>query len=111
VPPSDPGPPPVELVEPGAAYAVDDPVRLRIVTRRWPEVDDGGGAVERAGRPDGWRTVTARVARARGVNVNRAGVLSLPVVPCGPGRDAIVGRVAEASVVLFGELLELEASG
>jgi hypothetical protein len=30
------------------------------------------------------------------------------VVPCGPGRDAIVARVAETSVILFGELLELD---
>jgi len=108
VPPADPGPPPVELIEPGATYATGDPVRLRIATRRWPEVDDGGGAVERAGRPEGWRTVTVRVAREHGVNVNRTGVLSLPVVPCGPGREAILRRVADASVVLFGVLLELD---
>ena len=108
IPSADAGPPPVELLETGRVYVAGDPVRLRVVTRRWPEVDDGGGAVERAGRPAGWHAVAARVARDGEVNLNRRGVLSLPVVPCGPGRDAIVARVAETSVILFGELLELD---
>ena len=111
IPPDDPGPPPVAHVEPGRCYAPNDPVRLRIVTRRFTEVDDGGGAVARAGRPAGWLAVATRVAREFDVNLNRAGVLSLPVVACGPGRDAITGRVAEASVALFGELLELAEAG
>jgi len=111
IPAADPGPPPVELVEFGRTYVPGDPVRLRVVTRRFPEVDDGGGAVARAGRPPGWLPVATRVARELDVNVNRAGVLSLPVVPCGPGREAIVARVAEASVILFGELLELAEPG
>jgi hypothetical protein len=109
--PDDAGPPPVELVEPGLLYVAGDPVRLRIVTRRFPEVDDGGGAVARSGRPPGWLAVATRVARERDVNVNRAGVLSLPIVPCGPGRETIMRRVAEASVVLFGELLEIAERG
>ena len=111
IPPADDGPPRVDRVEPGPCYAPGDPVRLRMVTRRFTEVDDGGGAVARAGRPPGWLAVATRVARELDVNVNRAGVLSLPVVECGPGRDAITGRVAEASVALFGELLELAERG
>ncbi len=108
VPPADAGPAPVERVEGAACYVAGDPVRLRIVTRRWPEVDDGGGAVARAGRPPGWLEAATRVARDLEMNVNRSGVLSLPVVECGPGRDAILRRVGDASVVLFGELLDLD---
>src|SRR3954463_6656387 len=54
VPLPDAGSPPVERLEAPTSYAPGDPVRLRIVTRRWPEVDDEGGAVLRAGRPAGW---------------------------------------------------------
>jgi len=111
VPPAQVGAPPVERVETPTTYAPGDPVRLRIVTRRWPEVDDQGGAVTRAGRPPGWLAATARVARELEVNANRAGVLSLPVVPCGPGRAEIVRRVAAASAALYGELLELDQPG
>jgi hypothetical protein len=109
--PVDPGPPASEHVEAPRCYSPADPVRLRIVLRRFAEVDDGGGAVARAGHPAGWLTVATRVARDHDVNLNRAGVLSLPIVPCGPGRDAIVDRVAEASVALYGELLELPDPG
>jgi hypothetical protein len=41
------------------------------------------------------------------VNVTRQGVLTLPVVRVGPGEDAIVARIAEASRSLYQELLEL----
>jgi hypothetical protein len=41
------------------------------------------------------------------VNVTRWGVVTLPVVRVGPGEDAIVARIAEASRWLYQELLEL----
>ena len=79
------------MVDTGLEYLPGDPVRLRVVTRRFPWVSDQGGAVERAGKPPGWRDAAEQLAGALGVNVSRAGVVSLPVVPAGPGYDVIVG--------------------
>jgi hypothetical protein len=42
------------------------------------------------------------------VNVNRSGAVWLPVVPAGPGGEAVETRVAGASLALYQELLELE---
>jgi hypothetical protein len=42
------------------------------------------------------------------VNISRNGTVSLPVSRGGPGYDAIVRGIAEASVVLHEELLELD---
>jgi hypothetical protein len=41
------------------------------------------------------------------VNVTRRGVVTLPVVRVGPGEQAIVSRIAEASRSLYQDLLEL----
>lgn len=97
-----------ETVVTGFEYQPGDPVRLRVVTRRFAYGSDEGGAVERAGKPPRWREPAQQVAEALGVNVSRGGVVSLPVVPAGPGREAIVRRVAEASLALYEELLELD---
>lgn len=70
-------------------------------------VADAGAAIERAGRPPGWQTVAERLARDLVVNVSRGGVVSLPVVPAGPGLEAIVKRIGAASLTLYQELLEL----
>jgi hypothetical protein len=98
-----------ELVTTGLEYLPGDPVLLRIAQHRFPYVRDDGAAVEKAGRPAGWRTVAERVARELVVNVSRGGVVSLPVVPAGPGLDAIVARVGEASLTVYQELLDLDA--
>src|SRR5579864_1493755 len=98
-----------ELVETGLEYAPGDPVVLRVAQHKFPYVRDDGAAVERAGRPPGWREAAERLARELVVNISRGGVVSLPVVPAGPGFDAIVERVADASLGLYQELLELEA--
>jgi hypothetical protein len=42
------------------------------------------------------------------VNVTRQGVVWLPVVPVGPGREEIVRRIGEASLALYQDLLELQ---
>ena len=98
----------VSIVDTGLEYRPGEPVRLRVDVHRFPYVRDDARAVALAGRPDGWRAVAERIARGRDVNVNRVGVLSLPVVPAGPGFDAIVDRVATTSLELYEELLELE---
>ena len=97
-----------ELVETGFEYVPGDPVVLRVAQHKFPYVRDDGAAVDRAGRPPGWRDVAERVARELGVNISRGGVVSLPVVRAGPGFAAIVERVADASLGLFQGLLELE---
>jgi hypothetical protein len=81
---------------------------LRSVRRRLTWISDDGGAVARAARPPGWRAVAERIADELVVNISRAGIVSLPVVHAGPGEEAIVRRVAEASLALFQELLEAE---
>ena len=81
-------------------------MRLRVDVRRHPYLSDEGGAVDRAGRPREWRAIAERIAGEREVNVSRGGVVSLPVVGAGPGYDAIVRRIGEASLALYEELLE-----
>jgi hypothetical protein len=98
----------VSSVETELEYRPGEPVRLRVALHRFPWVFDDARAVKLAGYPGGWRAVAERIARERGVNVKRNGVLSLPVVAGGPGFDAIVDRVATTSLELYEELLELE---
>jgi hypothetical protein len=98
----------IEPLDSGLEYAPGDPVRLHVTVRRFPYISDEGGAVERAGHPEGWRAVADRVAAERVVNVSRPGAVSLPVVAKGPGFDEIARRVAEASLELYEELLELD---
>jgi hypothetical protein len=89
-------------------YVPGDPVVVHIVRRRLTWVSDRGGAVERAGRPPGWRTVAEQVADELIVNISRAGVVSLPVTRAGLPLDEVVARIAEASLALHEELLELD---
>lgn len=70
-------------------------------------VSDAGAAVERGGRPSGWRAAAERIADELVVNVTRQGVVTLPVVRVGPGEDVIVARIGQASLALYQELLEL----
>lgn len=98
------------VVDTGLEYAPGDPVRVRVVRRdRRTGVSDGGAAVERAGRPAGWREVADRIGDETVVNVSRQGVISLPVSRRGPGLDALVARVGDASLALYQEILDLDA--
>ena len=91
-------------------YMPGDPVTVRVTRRRLVDVSDEGGAVQRAGKPPGWRAVADRLADELVVNVSRSGTVGLPVSRGGPGFDAIVERVAQASLSLYEELLELRDS-
>ena len=97
----------IEGIDTDRSYLPGEPVRLRVEFRRFPYIGDGGRAVELAGRPPGWQAAAESIARDRIVNIGRNGVVSLPVVRDGPGYDAIVERIADASVDLYEELLEL----
>ena len=96
------------VVATGRMYREDDPVVIRR-RRRGPrvELDDGGTAVDLAGRPAGWLETAERVVAQEGFNVNRAGVA---FVQFAAGRDehALAERLADCSVRVFSALLELE---
>ena len=97
------------MIDTGLEYVPGDPVSVHVVSReRRLSVSDGGGAVARTGRPRGWHDARHAVARSSDVNISRDGVVSLPVVSAGPGQDAIVRRIGEASLDLYLELLELQ---
>jgi hypothetical protein len=82
-------------IESSLSYTPGDPVTVSVSHREQAvTVSDDGGAIERAGAPQGWRLAADRVA-------------SVPVVRVGPGEDVIVRRIAEASLALYQELLEL----
>lgn len=90
-------------------YLPGRPVILHVRVRRFPYVDDGGAAAGLAGVHPVPNAILTVVAREHDVNVNRAGVVSLPVVPAGIGFESCAHRVAEASVALFEALLEATA--
>jgi len=73
------------VVDSGLACGPNDPVLVQ-VTRHGPRtgVSDGGGAVERAGRPPGRRGLCERI------------------------EEELVRRIAEASLALYQDLLDLE---
>lgn len=97
------------VVDTGLSYIPGDPVLVHVQHREQrTTVSDDGGAVARAGQPAGWRDVADRLADELVVNITRNGVVCLPVVPIGPPQDAIVRRIADASVALYQELLELQ---
>lgn len=96
-------------VSTGLEYRPGEPIAVRVVRRdRRISVTDDGSAIEKARRAPGWRAVAERIARLLDVNISRDGVVSLPVVPAGPGLEAIVNRISEASLALYQEVLELE---
>jgi hypothetical protein len=96
------------LIDTDLRFLPGDPVRIRVVHRdRRTSVTDDGAAVERAGRPEGWKDTARRIADKFVVNVSRTGVVSLPVVRVGPPEAKIIRRIAQASLAFYQELLEL----
>jgi hypothetical protein len=96
------------IVDSGLVYGPGEPVLIRVTRReRRVSVSDNAAAVEKAGRPPGWRATADRIERDLDVNVSRQGAVWLPVVAVGPGVDAIVRRIGEASVELYEVLLDL----
>ena len=70
---------------------------------------DEGRAVRKAGVSGrDWLDVAERTVAAEGMNVNRMGAVFVPVVHR-PDRDLaqLAHRLAETSLALYGELLEL----
>jgi hypothetical protein len=98
-----------EVVQPGPSYDRVEPVRIHVRTRgRRIDLDDGGRAVEKAGVGGrGWLPVAEEVVAAQGFNVNRRGVVFVPVV-AGRDLDELARRLAATSVDVYSALLELE---
>ena len=90
-------------------YAPGDPVLVTVVRRdQRLSVNDGGAALQKAGRPCGWRVVADQLERSLDVNVTGRGVVWLPVMAVGPGLEPTADRIAAASLALYQDVLELE---
>ncbi len=97
------------VADTGFEYRPGEPVLVHVIRREHRVfVSDDGIAIAKAGRAPGWHTVAELIGREADVNFNGRGVLSLPVVPAGPGLEAIVRRIGEASLMFYEELLELQ---
>lgn len=99
------------VIDSGRTYLEGEPVLVRLRKRgRRFELDDDGAASRIAGRPEGWLEVAGRLVAEDGFNVNRRGVVFVPVVE---GRDlaVLVDRLAESSAGVCSSLLELDFSG
>jgi hypothetical protein len=98
------------LLDAGIAYVEGDPVRVRIRKRgRNLQLDDEAGAVARAGKPPGWFDLAREIVEEEyWLNVKRNGLVFLPAFDRGRDLAPLVVRVADASVALYQELLELE---
>ncbi len=96
------------VVEPGPAFGDGEPVRIRIRQRGHRfDLDDDGAAWSRAGASGRAALETAeRVVAEEGFNVNRAGVVFVPAVE-GRDIDALAARLADCSLAVHAELLEL----
>jgi hypothetical protein len=96
------------LVDYGLTYVDGEPVRVRVRRRdRRVDIDDRGEGVERAGRPPGWLPVAQDVVERLDLNVNRRGVVFVPVV-VGRDIDSLARRIADASLAVHSALLELD---
>jgi len=97
-----------ELLETGLVYTDGAPVVIRVRRRgRRIDIDDDGAAVSRAraaGTTRRWLEVAERVVTEYDLNVNRRGVVFVPVV-VGRDVDALAARVARTSCALERELL------
>ena len=100
------------VIDSGLTYDGITPVRVRVTKREGRyEASDDGGAVAAAGATRGWLAFGSRIDLGRYcANVSRKGVVWLPGVE---RRDRewipeLPKIVAEASVVLYEALLELD---
>jgi hypothetical protein len=96
------------VVEPGPAYADGDPVRIRIRKRghRYDLDDDGAGWAKAGASGRAALEAAEQVVVQEGFNVNRSGVVFVPAVE-GRDIDALAERLADCSLAVYAELLEL----
>ncbi len=94
------------VVSTGLLYRDGAPVAVVVRRRgRRVDVDDGAAAVELAGRPSGWRDVAESLVARDGFNVNRRGVIFVPLTA---DRDIaeLALRLAGCSRSVYLSLLE-----
>ena len=92
----------------GLDYVPGRPVRVRVRRRAARiDLDDLGGALAVAGRPEGWHAAAERAVAALGWNVSRDGVVFVRAVE-GRDVDALVRGTAAASAAVLEALLALE---
>ena len=97
------------VLDSGLAYGDGEPVEVLVRKRLHRYVlSDRGRAVEKSGKPSGWRE--AGEIACLPMNVDRQGVVFVPVVE---GRDIadLVVRLADASRAVHEALLVLEEHG
>ncbi|HYX89836.1 MAG TPA: hypothetical protein VE753_10740 [Gaiellaceae bacterium] len=97
------------VLESRLEYVEGAPVRVRLRKRgRRFDLRDDGRAVELAGRPPGWRELAVRlVERELSLNVSRDGVVFVLAVAGGLDLGRLAERVADASLALYQELLDV----
>ncbi|MGH2934399.1 MAG: hypothetical protein ACRDL2_07785 [Gaiellaceae bacterium] len=89
----------------GLEYRPGEPVLVRVVRRERRTLVTDDAAAARGRVPE---DVARRIERELVVNVARSGAVFLPVVAAGPRLDEITHRIANASLALYQELLDLE---
>jgi hypothetical protein len=97
------------VLDSGLTYGGAGPVLVEVVKRPGRYLfSDAGAAVEAAGRPQGWRETAERVATEHAVNVSRNGIVFVPSADRKlRWLSSLPGRIAEASIAVYEELLEL----
>jgi hypothetical protein len=98
------------VLDGGVVYVEGDPVKVRVRKRSHRyTIDDLGGAIGRAGQPTGWLDVARRVAEdEHGLNITRHGVVVVVAVEGGADLVTLALRIADASVAVYQEVLELD---
>ena len=83
------------VVDSGLAYADNEPVRILVRKRLYRyTISDRGRAIEKSGRPPGWREAAERAVEP--MNVDRQGTVFVPTV-AGPHLPRLIDRLADAS--------------
>ena len=96
-------------IDSGLAYGDGEPVEVLVRKRLHRYVlSDQGRAVEKAGKPSGWREA-AEIA-CLPMNVDRQGTVFVPIVE-GRGIEDLVVRLADASRSVHEALLALDEHG
>jgi hypothetical protein len=97
----------VTTVDTGLSYRSGDPVLIHVRRRgRRYDLSDDGAAVECAGKRPGWLDAAQRVVAVDGFNVNRRGVIFVPVVE-GRDIDELCSRLGAASRQVYLAVLDV----
>jgi hypothetical protein len=93
------------VVDSGLAYGDGEPILVLVRTRPGRHLlSDRGRAVEKAGRPPGWREAAERAVEP--MNLDRRGAVFVPAV-AGRDLDDLVVRLADASRAVHEAVLVL----